>query len=81
MGLLSFLNRSQFNQNLGVREFRGSAFDGQATVNQYGQHDHGAGMRENALESGMDIATMVAGRLTSALSKRSRTSYPVMGGM
>jgi len=55
------MNRPNFNQNLRVTEFQGSARDGDAVVNQYGIHNHGAGVKNNAIELGADVATMIGG--------------------
>lgn len=61
MGISSLLNRPSFNQRLGVTEFQGSTGDGDAVVNQFGIHNHGAGLKNNAIELGADVATMIGG--------------------
>ena len=61
MGITSLLNRPNFNRQTGVVEFKGSTRDGEAVVNQFGIHNHGAGAKNNAIELAADVATMVGG--------------------
>ena len=61
MGLLSALNRPQMHNRTGAIEFKGSRGDAEATVNQFGIHNHAAGFGNNALEAGTDVATMIGG--------------------
>jgi hypothetical protein len=61
MGMLSLLNRRNFNPQTGVVEFKGSTGDSEAVVNQFGIHNHKAGLGNNLVESGADIATMIGG--------------------
>ena len=61
MAILSLLNRPNINTRTGTVEHKGSVGDGEAVVNQFGIHNHGAGFRNNAIEAGMDVATMIGG--------------------
>jgi len=61
MGMLSLLNRRNINPQSGVIEFKGSTGDAESTVNQFGIHNHKAGLGNNLVESGADIATMIGG--------------------
>ena len=61
MGISSLLNRRNFNPQTGVVEFKGSVGDGEAVVNQYGIHNHKAGLGNNVIESGANVATMIGG--------------------
>lgn len=52
------LNRTDYNTRLGTLE-QASTNDMQAKVNQFGIHDHGAGFRNNLLETAVDATTFL----------------------
>jgi len=59
------LNGLHYNQKLRVFE-QSSTGDGDARVNQFGIHNHGAGMRRNAVEAAVDAVGMIPGLGTIA---------------
>jgi hypothetical protein len=55
---IGLFNSYTFNPRLGVVE-QASTNDADARVNNFGVHDHGAGFRENLVETAMDFTTFL----------------------